>query len=160
MNRDWGSRINDLLLWLIAILMLAMCQKTFGADYFVLRKAAIEGGKYAGTNHNYFLELDRPGEQLQHTTKMLMNIDLLCISNDNACIFWNNLIDSKATNQQYRYVAWNYRLGLSLGKHIEMGWHHISEHELDRKSSDFARFGLENVLFVEFKWYENPRKPK
>ncbi len=134
------------------------CSTAKAAEFMELRKAAIEGGAYQGTNHDYLLELDRPGERLQHTTRMLMDIDIACTYFNEVCLFWNNAINAKASDSQYRSVEWDFRVGWSLGKHIELGWHHTSTHELDRKSNEFARFGLENVVFIQFKWYENPRR--
>lgn len=128
------------------------------AEFLQLRKSAIEAGAYRGTNHDYLLELDRPGERLQHTTRMLMDVDLACTYFNEVCLFWNNSVNAKASSAQYRSVEWDFRMGWTLGKHLELGYHHVSTHELDRKSNEFARFGLENVVFIQFKWYENPRK--
>jgi hypothetical protein len=122
-----------------------------------LRKAAIEGGKYVGTQHDYFLLLDREGENLQHTTDMLMDVDVACMTGNVACLFWNNAIKSKASNKQYRSVNWLFSLGLSIGENVELGWRHSSRHELDAKSSDFSRFELENVIFVQLKFVDKPR---
>lgn len=140
------------LLWMTTVTEVAE-----GAEFGILRKAAIEGGSYQGTNKEYFLELDRTGERLQHTTKMIINVDLFCTYLDGICMFWDNEVDAKASSSQYRSVAWDYRLGWALGKKVDIGWWHRSNHELDRKSSNFARFELENVLFIQFKWHEKPR---
>jgi hypothetical protein len=137
------------------ILIITDCAE--GAEFFQLRKAAIEGGSYQGANHDYFLELDRTGERLQHTTDLLMNADVVCIENNALCVFWDNTIRSKASDHQYRSVAWDFRFGTTLGRYIDVGWHHISMHELDRKSADFSRFGLENVIYIQIKWWDKPR---
>jgi hypothetical protein len=136
-----------------------MCEaNAYGAEFAILRKAAIEAGTYQGANHDYFLELDRSNERLQHTTKMIMNIDLACTYLNEVCAFWNNNVNAKASSSQYRSVEWDFQLGFTLGKKLELGYSHSSNHELDRKSSDFARFPLENVVYVQFKWYESVRK--
>ena len=146
------------ILMFLAPICLWITEVAEGAEFGVLRKAAIEGGSYQGANHDYFLELDRQGERLQHTTRMLMDIDLACTSGVEVCAYWNNAINSKASSSQYRMVQWSFLLGLSLGNAIELGWSHSSIHELDRKSSEFARFPLENVIYIQFKWYEKPRR--
>lgn len=128
------------------------------ASFFELRKAAIEGGSYLGTNHDFLLELDRPGERLQHTTDLIMDIDLACSYYDEVCLYFNNTVLSKASNEQYRGVGWSFKVGLALGRYLEIGWRHLSTHAIDRSPGGFARFGLENVAYIQFKWYENPRK--
>jgi len=155
-------RINDATLFLMVCAVCAAFISTCmpilsAAEYMQLRKAAIEGGSYQGVNRDYFLLLDREGETLQHTTDMLMDADLVCLTGNTTCLFWNNAIRSKASNKQYRSVAWDYRLGISIGDNFELGWRHISRHELDTKSSSFGRFELENVLFVQFKFLDRPR---
>ena len=153
----WFWRLVFLTLITILLSMALHTGVAEGAEYFILRKAAIEGGMYKGTNHDYFLELDRTGEKLQHTTNLYMHTDVVCVEMNELCMFWNNDILSKASESQYRSVAWSFRLGFAVGKHVELGWSHTSTHELDRKSSEFARFGLENVLFLQLKWYERNR---
>jgi hypothetical protein len=153
---------SAIILWIFYFLMLAgpltaLCTRAEGAEFFELRKAAIEGGQYYGVNRDYFLQLDNEkGERLQHTTDLLMDIDVMCVEQEAACIFWNNKIASKASNQQYRSVAWDFKVGISF-RSLDIGWHHTSLHELDRKTNPYARFGLENVFYIQFKWFENPR---
>jgi hypothetical protein len=128
------------------------------AEGFVLRKAAIEGGSYVGTNHDLFLGIDNEEERLQHITNMIMEIDLACSSLNEVCLYWNNNVNSKASSSQYRLISWDYRLGLSIGKYLELGWHHTSQHFLDQRSAAGRVYPLENILFLQLKFYEKPRK--
>ncbi len=162
MNQD--NTFDRVLMIILGLVMAAGVMSTYcvpkaeAAEFFLLRKAAIEGGRYYGTNHDFFLELDNAnGERLQHTTDLIMNADIICLEYDQICMFWDNKIASKASNQQYRYVAWDFRLGFALGRHIELGWKHLSGHELDRKTNPFSRYVLENIVFIQFKWHDKPR---
>ena len=123
-----------------------------------VRKAAIEFGAYQGNNKDPYILLDKDGERLQHTSDMIMNIDLACTSLNQVCLFWDNTIASKASNKQYRSVQWNFRLGLDVGNGLEMGFKHESVHELDSKSNNTLRFPLENVVFMQFKFIDRPRQ--
>lgn len=150
------------LLILTFLFLCIMCnsQSLEAADFLTLRKASIEGGQYLGTNHDPYILLDNPDtqERLQHTTNMNMNIDLACTTFNEVCFYWNNTIASKASSTQYRMVSWIYRLGFSVGQHLEFGWSHISSHELDRKTNTSIRYPIENIGYIELKFVDKPRR--
>jgi hypothetical protein len=154
--------IDFLALIFVAVVIAVFFQCTpikdaYGADLMQLRKAAIEGGSYQGTSHDFLLLMDNDAERVQHTTNMIMNVDLSCTQGNDVCLFWDNTIASKATTSQYRSVMWNFRTGFALGNMLDIGWEHRSRHMLDGKGNDFARFELENVIFLQLKFYDKPR---
>lgn len=46
-------------------------------------------------------------------------------------VFMENDIDTRTRNDRFRYVAWEYKLGVHLGQHVDVLWHHRSEHAMD-----------------------------
>ena len=45
--------------------------------------------------------------------------------------FWENSIDARTRHSRFRYVAWEYKTGFDLTKHVALVWHHRSEHAMD-----------------------------
>jgi hypothetical protein len=142
----------------LVVVMLLLAPALKAEEFMKLRKAAIEGGSYQGTNHNSYMLLDREGERLQHSATMEMDIDLACTTYQEICLLWNNDIIGKASSQQFRQVSWDFRFGFAVGKYVELGLHHISEHELDRKSNYDIRYPLENVVYLQLKFIDKPRR--
>jgi len=63
-------------------------------------------------------------------------------------MYWDNEIVGVSTNRQYRYVAWDFELGMKISS-FHFYYHHISEHLLD--SATNSHFPLENRVGV--RWY-------
>lgn len=158
------GKIDKFLNWVVVpvclMIILLLLAPVLKADEFMkLRKAAIEGGAYQGANHNAYMLIDNQDERLQHEATMLMNIDLACTTFSEICMFWDNAIVGKASNQQFRQVGWDFRLGFAIGSHLELGYHHLSEHELDRRSNPDIKYPLENVAYIQLKFWDKPRRP-
>lgn len=146
----------------IFILGVAVTCRGHSASLFELRRASIELGAYPTfipfqKSHNAYLLLDNEREWLDKKTSMIMNVDLICSSSNYICLFWNNRIEGKASNKQYRQIGWIFNLGLSLSDKFELGWSHLSEHELDRKTNSSLPYPVENVIYLEMKFVDRPR---
>jgi len=143
---------------LLFVLLMVSCGAD-AAEGFVLRKAAISDGQYMGTNRNSYMLLDdkETGERLAHATTMTMDIDLICTSFNELCMYWDNDVIGKASNQQYRQISWSFRFGFAIGRYLEFGYRHLSEHILDQSARETG-YPLENTIELQFKFVESPRR--
>jgi hypothetical protein len=60
--------------------------------------------------------------------------------------YWNNTVDSIATNDQFRAVWLNSRLGVRLSETFSIQFNHQSSHILDASHSFMSRFPVEDSI--------------
>jgi hypothetical protein len=144
--------------YLTAAGMLALTLRCETAKSTEVTKATIEFGAYQGVNRDPYILIDNENERLQHISNMEMNVDLACTSFNQLCLFWDNTIASKASDHQYKFVSWSFRIGVDIANRLELGYKHLSAHEIDGKANPVTEFPLENVVFMQFKFIDRPRQ--
>jgi hypothetical protein len=74
------------------------------------------------------------------------DVDLACTSGSELCLFWDNTIHSLTGQSRFRYVSWEFRTGLDLGR-VELFYYHHSEHALDEIPVD-RKFPVADAYMV------------
>lgn len=81
-----------------------------------------------------------------------MNIDIA------GPVFWDNTVHYMTSGNDSIYVGWNYRLGMRVFKHLDLGFEHFSQHMIGQPEIP-PHFPLYDSIFVEWKVFEAGRKP-
>jgi len=145
-------------LWLFLIFLLPV--KAYGIEYYLVRNLNFEAGKYTGlayTSYPLLPEYTADGsirEELTYSTDIIFNVDLLRYQS--TALFFDNKVEGLATNKQYRYVSWEFELGLHL-KVIDIFLDHKSEHILDQYPIRQDHFPVSDRVMVRFLFIERPR---
>lgn len=83
------------------------------------------------------------------------DVDLVCGFGKELCLFMDNIIDSKASENRFRYVSWNYNIGLDMGK-IQVSYWHKSEHMFESEpnptlfSQSTNKFPVQDSIMIRF----------
>ena len=137
------------------ILMTAMmCERQAKAsEFLVTRKLSFEAGAYQNDSRLAYPTLQL-GERLTHMTNIAWDYDLYV--NPDFSIFWNNKIEGKSTNSQYRYVSWEFETGISFGK-LDIYGMHKSEHQLEMGAVK-STYPLQHAVMLRLNLINNPRR--
>jgi hypothetical protein len=83
------------------------------------------------------------------------DVDLVCGFGKELCLFMDNIVDSKASENRFRYVSWNYNIGLDMGK-VQVSYWHKSEHMFENEpnpelfSKSTNKFPVQDAVMVRF----------
>jgi hypothetical protein len=144
----------------ILLLLLLAATPAYSTEYYLVRNLNFEVGKYTGlayTSYPLLPEYTADGsirEELTYSTDIVFNVDL--IRYYNTALFFDNKVEGLATNKQYRYVSWEFELGLHL-KVIDFFLDHKSEHVLDQYPVRQDHFPVSDRIMVRFLFIDRPR---
>ena len=127
------------------------------AKSLVLRKMNFEVGRYVGNDYDGYVLREKPNEQLDTRPMVDFDLDLLCDSDEEICLYFNNKVTGKSTNAQYRFVGWGINSGFAFKK-IDFFFQHESQHLLDTNYSGPKRYCNENFYGFRWKMVNNPRR--
>lgn len=113
-----------------------------------VRNLSLLVGTYVGTNYDSYLLLDSDTERLQNAWSLGWDIDLL--HGRNSALYWDNAINAKSSDKQFRHVGWDTEFGLRIQR-IELLYHHYSQHSLEQKRVE-QHFPLENYIGVRVRF--------
>lgn len=68
--------------------------------------------------------------------------------------FWNNRVHALTDSGQYRLVGWEFSLGTSPWRSLDLFYHHHSQHILDGHHPEFKFAGVQNSVGFTWKIYE------
>ena len=132
------------------------------------RSVTFSVGKYDGEQFDSFMQYSLPpydleNEYLQHMTQITADFDLVCVGDtyslngpSDACVYLDNSIFGKSTQKQYRYVSWEFEIGLSLQETVDLFYHHKSEHMMDTSRPD--HFPISNYFGIRIEFIPDARK--
>lgn len=101
------------------LFLLCMVCATARAD--VLKEFGIDYNRF----HKGGRSIEIPGYEPKESISVHFNINLL------GPIFWQNRVRALTEDGQYRYVAWNFVLGIQVTRGLQVGYEHLSQHLLD-----------------------------
>lgn len=127
-----------------------------------LDRVTFDGGRivdYRDLYYPYTQPGGQPGlggdpEIWQYNLNLGWDVSLLRFG-DYGLVFDNN-VHAASTDNQYRAVGWQYRLGLMLGPKVELYWDHHSQHILDAAPDESHTFPLYNSYGVQIVLYQRP----
>lgn len=68
---------------------------------------------------------------------------------DDYRLHWDNKVHGASTTSQFREIAWQFRIGLQLGKVVELYYDHLSDHVLDHAPPEPRTYKLRNSFGAE-----------
>lgn len=105
-----------------------------------LREASVKYQKFA--DNNYAPYFDKPQKE---RLSLVVNSDLLKYG------FWNNRVHGTTTEDQYRWVGWNFQVGVRLFRQLDVQYEHHSQHAMDYNIG--AHFPVEDSVGFTLYFY-------
>lgn len=95
-----------------------------------------------GYRHNFY-----PGRSsLTYPDKPIKALDLKMNLSILDYAYWDNWVNSEITEDQYKSISYNTRIGLNITKQLQIGIWHQSQHVFDKKHTFMDRFPVEDGL--------------
>ncbi len=173
--RRWTDKLYSRILQGSLLVFAGLCATSFtcsharGDTTLQLRKLSFTAGGYVGGNYDPYLmrrtseefpynqsEGLTVDERLSMTPRLVFDWDFYCSTYDEVCFYWNNEVIGKSTNQQYRYVSWQFENGIAF-KMIDVFYNHLSAHCLECTPQYHYKYPNENVIGIRLNLYIHPR---
>jgi len=133
---------------IIIVMLMLLTTPGWGDDWKIgkLRKCSLGVAKIADyRNEDFVVE----GEPWARLVELNWDVDMLRYRDFG--LFWDNTVEGRSTESQFRQVGWRYELGIAINR-VNVFWRHHSQHVMDYRAPH--RFPLRNEYGVEFIWYE------
>jgi hypothetical protein len=124
--------------------------------FFTVREMSFEGGKFSNDAvRNSYLGTPK-SYVLSYKTAVNWNVDLMCLYQNDICIFWNNKIDGMASQAAYKYTSWAFTSGVAT-RYIDLYYDHKSEHVLE-EYRPAKTFPVSDAYMIKLKFVFKPRR--
>jgi hypothetical protein len=152
------SILFALLLGVSSILIGLVSMSFAHADVFELKKVGIEWHHFQPGSRDVFITQNPnlPGKELGQELNLTMNMDIA------DWFFFNNNVYSRTDRgindgySQYRYISWEYRVGVHLTEGLDLQFKHRSQHLLD--VSYPSPYPVEDGIGINWVIYEKKGK--
>ena len=142
--------------WLLVVVLLQAGMGYADNPVFKVRELSFGAGKYTNDNvRDSYLGTPKTFV-LSHKTDVTFNVDLLCAYQNDFCFFFNNKVEGQASSAAYKYVSWDFQLGLAT-PYIDLYYDHKSEHVLEEDRPAKA-FPVQDAIMFRLKFVAKPRK--
>lgn len=157
-----GTYMKTLILFLWRLLLSLMvvvplffitCER-LDASEIKVRELSLELGKYTSTaSRDVYLDTPNTGP-LATRVNLNWNLDLACGYYPSICLYWDNKIHSKTSEDRFRYVGWEFSAGLDFGR-LQIYYNHFSQHMLEQIPEGFEKkgahvFPVEDIVMARF----------
>lgn len=147
------TTFDKVLLVLIFILAMFSCMmyctsQAEGAEYPKARDLHLDLGVYTSeASRDAYLDTPKTGA-LYAKMDLTWNLDLTCGYYPKICWYFDNTIHSKAGQNHFRHVGWEWQMGLDFGKY-QLYYYHYSQHMMEQVSAD-RKFPVEDAYMIRF----------
>jgi hypothetical protein len=150
------SILGALLLLLVATLL---SKQSEAKELINLNKAGVQYHQFLYPSRDAFIVPSLSNTALNSQIKLTLDMDIFNY------FYWRNNIFSitdkilgEYSYSQFRYVSWEYQLGLRVTKNLNLEFYHRSEHLLDAVST--INYPMVNSVGISYTIYSNPKPAK
>jgi len=146
--------------WILALLALVSADVCLGQVQAVSFEVSKIYNKRDPYIPEYSLLQDRPvifeeeginSEEEHWTHRINLGVDYNIYRSGPLRLYWDQDIAGYSTRKQYRKMYWDWELGASFHKRLDIFWHHRSEHGLE--TADDKRYPLEDIMGIRVYLY-------
>ena len=126
------------------------------ASMFELRSLYFDVRKYRENPKNFFIDNWSDEHELDGQIGLVLDVDLMggwIYHSSNVTGLTSRLKDNDEADQ-FRFISWEYELGLRPFNWLEIGWHHFSGHILDGEYINH-HFPVHDALQIKLFLYKN-----